>query len=127
MNLDFSVEVDIEIDSDSKKPKGFSYESYGSKASLNYQLVIETRSWGIKSFCFLVPTQEILFSVELEAEGKDEPSSYNFKVKIDNIEMEDPSNHADKFKPYALCLILDNIIKLDDNTFGATATGELTF
>jgi hypothetical protein len=127
--FDFTTNVEVEIDTDSQLPPGFIYDSRFSNAKVNYRLYLDLKTTGISGVGFIAPDQEIIFSLELIKDGQEDTETYDFKVKICNLEVE-----ADKIvfnegeiEPEDIVIELKNIRQVDSNNFEAEADGILIF
>jgi hypothetical protein len=124
--LEFNTDVDVEIDFDSHKPEGYDYESRDTSTTFKYLVLIEIRSYGIKSLCTILPEQEITIEIELLAKDSEDSERCAFKVKLAQIDVERSDNYNLDQSPTTLTLTLENIKRNDDRSFEATATGTLS-
>jgi hypothetical protein len=124
MEENFRTKVEVEIDYDSEKPKGFDYNSRSSHAMIAYAVNICLRDWGIKGISFLMKDQVIQCSIELidESSAEGDWDSYNFEITLKNNEVEVPSIslNSDIF-PDQLSVCLENIQKVSRTEFTAEA------
>lgn len=126
-NTPVEVEVEVEIDYDSVTPPGFSYESRSSNANIEYQFILELRSWGIKSFSFILPTQEITFDLELIKDTNEDYESFSFKLKIEG-DTEIPDNiSAGDICPQSIYLEITELRQIDEHSFEGIAKAVLSF
>jgi hypothetical protein len=126
--LDFIANnVDVDIDSDSVKPDGFEFESHSSKTDIKYLVTIEARSWGIKSLCYITPSQEITMSVDLLKTGEEDYEDYTFKVTLTEVETDGPEDLNGDLAANNLTIKFEQIERLDDRTFKAKATATISF
>lgn len=123
----FNTPVDMEIDYDSIKPQGLNYESRSTNINIEYHFILELRSWGIKSFSFILPTQEISFDLEMVDEATGDYEDYSFKLKIEG-EIETPENFsAGDICPQSLSLEITELQKTGDTSFEGKGKAVLSF
>lgn len=123
----FNAPVQIEIDYDSIKPQDFNYESRSSNANIEYHFILELRSWGIKSFSFILPAQEISFDLDLTKDEEEDCESYSFKLKITgDTEIPDNISSGD-ICPQTLSLEITELRKTGTNSFEGIAKAVLSF
>lgn len=127
---DFKINVETEIDYDSKKPEGYEYESRYMRTDIKYHFDLELREWGIKNFSFYVPDQEIELEIELQPQNSEdfETSYVTFKLNLHDIETELPENFSrGDIYPQSLTLEIEEITKVKEGVFQGKATGSLSF
>lgn len=126
--FDFNAEVDVEIDYDSQVPEGFEYESRNSNAKIKYRLNLEMREWGVKNFIFTMPTQELSLSIDLMSQESEDYESFTFNLKLEDMDIESPEDlGSGDIAPSTLTLTISDLVKIDDSTYEAKATGTLSF
>lgn len=127
MEFNFTSKVAIGIDYDSVEPKGLAYESRDSEAEVKYNVAIETRPWGIKSISFYGIKQEVSCYVELLDKETEETESFLFKIDLEDISTEGPSDFSEEACPNSLDITISEVEQLPDNTFKAKGKATLSF
>ena len=120
MSYDFKTKVEVSIDYDSVKPKGYSYESRRSEAQIAYRMDLELREWGLKNIIFTMPEQEISCYVELQKDDQEDYESYLFKIKLEDKNIESPEDISfGDISPNELNIEIKEIIQIDNFIFEA--------
>lgn len=90
----FTTEVDMDIIGDHVT------EPASGKIDIKWQLDLEMREYGVKSFSITVPDQEITATVTKYNEETDEEYEEDITVKLENVETELNTNgHYDSLYP----------------------------
>ena len=78
----FNTNVEMELDLDSVCPENFRYESRNLNIDIEYHFMYEIREWGIKSFSFILPNQELVLNLEIFNEEKNHQVLLKYLRKI---------------------------------------------
>lgn len=126
-NLEFKSNTIIDIAYDSAKiGEGITYSTEGvQRSSVNWNLFMETREWGLKNLLPSAPNQTIEVEIDVE-EGDLEPSVATLEIEVTDIQCEDIGG-IDDTGLEVLVVKITEIRKLSENKYIAKATGLASF
>jgi len=122
----YTATVDFYIEYDSVKlPDGADFESRKGSMSIDYQIDIEARDYGIKGIILMAMDQTKLVEIEVIPADKEDTEYVSMEISLENIEVENPS-HFGSICPKDIEITLTEIVQ-DGEKYKAKAKGLLKF
>lgn len=126
--FNFKINIDVEINSNSKKLKYFSYNNGKINSQIQYNITPVSNSTGIHSVLAYVPDQQIIFNIELENESTSECEYKEIYLDIKNIEIEHENNiQVLPLLPTVLEITIDQISNEKNGVISAIGSGKVIF